>query len=78
MGAHGGSETILCRFFVDFGLLLGAPGITLGVIWAPESQNGAFMWIFRYFVGVSKKGTKKLPKVVKKGVFWEAVDMAQV
>ena len=53
-----------------------APGITLGVIWAPESQNGAFMLIFRFFLVPLKK--EKLPKVVKQGAFLEAVDMAQV
>ncbi len=29
------------------------------------------MSIFRCFFGASKKGAKKLPKVSKKGAFWE-------
>ena len=30
MGAHGGSGTILCRFCVDLGILLGTPGEHFG------------------------------------------------
>ena len=56
----------------------GAPRDTLGVILEPESPNGAFMLIVWELFGGTKKGTKKLPKVVQKGAFWEAVDMAQV
>ena len=33
---------------------------------------------FGAFFGASKKGAKKLPKVVNKGAFLEVVDMAQV
>ena len=57
----------------------GAPGSTLGSIWVPSSRNGAFMSIFAVlFVGASKTGAKKLPKVTPKIVFLEAVDMAEV
>ncbi len=49
--AHGGSETMLLRFLMDVGLLWGSPGDHFGVILAPVSQNGAFMLMFRSFLG---------------------------
>ena len=79
VSAHGGSETILHRFLMDFGPLLGSPGDHFGGhLGARVSKWSVYGRFFLCFFGASKKGVKKLPKVVSKGAFLEAVDMAQV
>ena len=70
----------------DFGMIFdgfwppfGEPrGALWGSFGRQSLQHGAFMSIFRCFFGVSKKESKKVPKVGKKGAFVEVVDMAQV
>ncbi len=62
-------------------------------IWPPFGEPRGSLWgsfgrqslkmerlccFFCVCFGASKKGAKQLPKVVKKGAFLEAVDMAQV
>ena len=49
-------------------------GSTFGVIFAQKLKSEGLCRLF----GASKTGAKQLPKVIKKGAFWEAVDMAQV
>ena len=79
MGAHGGSEAILRRFLMDFGLLLESPGDHLGRHFGTSVSNWSiYVDVLVLFFGVSKTGAKKMPKVVKKGVLLEAVDRAQV
>ena len=79
VSAHGGSETILHRFLMDFGPLLGSPGDHFGGhLGARVSKWSVYVDFSVFFVGASKKEAKKLPTVVKKGAFLEAVDMAQV
>ena len=64
---------------MDFGLLLGSPGDHLGGhLGARVSKWSVYVDFFFVFFGASKQGAKRLPKVIKKGAFWEAVDMAQV
>ena len=79
VGAHVGSETIWGRFLTDFGLLLGRPGEHFGGhLGARVSNLEGLCRFFGVFFGASQKGQKKVPKVVQKGAFLEAVDMAQV
>ncbi len=52
---------ILLGFLVSFGEPRGALWGSFG---RQSLQPGAFMSIFRCFCGVSKKGSKKVPKVV--------------
>ncbi len=62
---------------MDFGLLLGSPGDHVGDhLDARVSKWSVYVDFFCAFWGASKKGTKTLPKVTKKGAFLEAVDMA--
>ena len=64
---------------MDFGLLLGSPGEHFGGhLGARVSNLERLCRFFSVFLDASKKGAKQLPKVIKKGAFWEAVDMAQV
>ena len=64
---------------MDFGPLLGSPGDHFGGhLGARVSKWSVYVDFFCVFFGASKKGTKKLPTVVKKGAFLEAIDMAQV
>ena len=64
---------------MDFDLLLGSPGDHFGGhLGARVSKWGVYVDFFCVFLGASKQGAKQLPKVVKKGAFLEAVDMAQV
>ncbi len=64
---------------MDFGLLLGSPGDHFGDdLGARVSKWNVYVDFAALFVGASKKGAKKLPKVIPKGVFLEVVDMAQV
>ncbi len=64
---------------MDFGLLLGGPGEHFGGhLGARVSNLERLCRVFSVFFGVSKKGAKKVPKVLQKGAFLEAVDMAQV
>ena len=65
-------------------------GAHFGLLWASPrdhfddhfgarvSKWSIYVYFFGAFAGASKTGGKKLPKVFKKGAFWEAVDMAQV
>ena len=79
VGAHGGSETISGRLLMDFGLLVGSPGDHFGGhLGARVSNLDRLCRFFGVFFCASKKGPKKLPKVIQKGAFLEAVDMAQV
>ena len=65
VGAHGGSETILGSFLMGFGLLLGSPGEHFGGhLGARVSNLELLCQLFDVFLGVSKKGSKKVPKVV--------------
>ncbi len=64
---------------MDFGLLLGTHLDTfsalVGILFCFRSVYVDFCCVF---FGASKKGAKKLLKVVQKGVFFEVLDMAQV
>ena len=64
---------------MDFGLLLGSPGDHFGGhLGARVSNLERLCRFFGVFFGASKTGGKKVPKVIPKGAFLEAVDMAQV
>ena len=64
---------------MDFGLLLGSPGDNFGGhLGARVSKWSVYVDVFGVFVCASNKGAKRLPKVIKKRAFFEAVDMAQV
>ena len=67
--------TIFDGFWPPFGE---ARGALRGPFRRQSLQPGGFMSFFGGFFGASQKGQKKLPKVVQKGAFLEAVDMAQV
>ncbi len=67
--------TIFDGFWPPFGEPRGA---LRGPFGRQSLQPGAFMSFFVLFWGASKKGPKKLPNVIRKGAFLEAVDMAQV
>ena len=54
-----------------FGHLFG----TFGQLFLFEER---LCYFFCVFFGASKKGAKKLPKVLQKGYFFEVLDMAQV
>ena len=70
---------ILGCFFDDFRLHLGTLGGHFGGHFGARVSNlERLCRFFDVFFGASKKGAKQLPKVIKKGAFWEAVDMAQV
>ena len=77
MGAHGGSETTLGQFLLDFGFLLGCPEGHFGDRFGACFLKRTFLKLFFSFSD-SEKGVKTQPKVIKKGGFLEAVDMAQV
>ena len=65
--------------FDGFGLPLGSPGEHFGGhLGARISHLTRLCQFVGVFFGASEKGAKKVPKVLQKGAFLEAVDMAQV
>ena len=65
--------------FDGFGLPLGSPGEHFGGhLGARISHLTRLCQFFGVFFGASEKGAKKVPNVLQKGAFLEAVDMAQV
>ena len=64
---------------MDLGLLLGSPGEHFGeLLGAIVSKWSVYVDFCVAFFGASKRGAEKLPKVLRKGAFLEAVDMAEV
>ena len=65
VGAPGGSGMIFLFFLLDFGSLLGTPREHFGGhLGARVSNLERLCRVFCVFFGVSKKGAKKVPKVV--------------
>ena len=75
MGGQGDSETISGGFVVNLGLLLGSLGEHFGEhVGSSVSKWSICVDCSVLFVGVSKKGAKKVPKIIQKGDILEAVN----